>query len=146
MRRNPTFCTRMPRRWAFGAILSQTQEGLERVISYASKATYPSQSKYGSTQLELKAVDWATAHFRHYLLGQPFKLVTDHSALTWLFNTPDLSGLCARWIMRLQEYEIDVTYRAGKILRNVDALSRIPPLKQPYKVKRLPKQGPIEFT
>jgi hypothetical protein len=137
----------------FGAILSQVQEGKERVIAYASQTTSEPESRYGATQLELKAVVWATKHFRHYLIGAPFKLVTDHSALKWMYNSKDLNSIHARWMMRLQEYDIDFCYRPGRVHQNVDVLSRIPKEKETTRnpplgthfVTRLPKQGQLDF-
>ena len=48
------------------------------------------------------AVVFGTAHFRVYLLGRHFKLITDHNALRWL-RTMDDEGRLVRWIMDLQE-------------------------------------------
>ena len=111
--------------FGLGAILSQKQDGKEVVIAYASHGTNPAQRKYGATQLEALAVIWAVKHFRHYLIGRPFTLVTDHQALKWLVKIDNPSGLFARWIARLSEYEIEIVYRPGKKNQNVDALSRM---------------------
>src|SRR3954447_16006729 len=111
--------------FGLGAILSQKQEGKEVVIAYASHGTNPAQRNYGATQLELLAVVWALKHFRHYLIGRKFTLVTDHQALRWLVNIDNPSGIYARWIARLEEYEFDIIYRPGKANMNADALSRM---------------------
>ena len=108
-----------------GAILSQKQNGKEVVIAYASHGTNPAQRNYGATQLELLAVIWALKHFRHYLIGRRFTLTIDHQALKWLININNPSGIYARWIARLQEYEFDIIYRPGKANMNADALSRM---------------------
>lgn len=132
----------------YGAVLAQEVDGKERVISYASKGTTRSESKYGATQLELKAVIWATEHYRHYLEGRKFKVITDHSALKWLLNKKDPKGLYARWLMKLQIYDMDLIIRPGRVHMNADALSRRPPI--PPKTDRditihVPKQGPVTW-
>ena len=71
----------------------------EVVICYVSTGTNKHERNYGATQLELLAVVWATHHFCHYLLGQPFKLETDHTAIKWLLNQQDISGILARYII-----------------------------------------------
>ena len=106
-----------------GAILAQGEKDEERVIAYASRGTRGAEKNYGSTQLECLAVVWAVELFRHYLLGRHFTVITDHSALQWLFNINDPSRLHARWIMRMQVYDMTVTYRAGRKHQNVDTLS-----------------------
>jgi hypothetical protein len=114
--------------YGLGAILAQEERDskVEHVIAYASKGTNEAQRNYGATKLECLAVIWAVDLFRHYLVARRFTLVTDHSALRWLFNITNPQGIYARWIMKLQEYDINVVYRAGRNHGNVDALSRIP--------------------
>ena len=63
-------------------------------------------------------------HFRQYLLGTPFTIRTDHSALTWLQNFKQPEGQLARWLEQLQEYEFTIIHRPGKAHCNADALSR----------------------
>ena len=111
--------------YGVGAVLSQLDElGNEKVIAYASKALSPREQKYSTTEKEAFAVVFGTAHFRVYLLGRHFKLVTDHSALRWL-HTMEAKGRLARWIMDLQEFDFSVAHRAGRIHNNADALSRL---------------------
>ena len=63
-------------------------------------------------------------HFRQYLLGTPFTIRTDHSALTWLQNFKQPEGQLARWLEQLQKYEFTIIHRPGKAHCNADALSR----------------------
>ena len=110
-----------------GAILTQDDEqGHERVICYASRGTRGAEQNYESTKLECLAVVWAIKWFRYYLIGRHFEVITDHSALKWLFNKPDPQGLYARWIMTMQEYDFKVQYRKGKKHVNADVISRTP--------------------
>ena len=111
----------------------------ERVISYASRSNHNGERNYGATQLEQLAVVWAIDHYRHYLHGRPFQVITDHQALKSLMKMKDPKGIYARWIMRLQPYDIDMVYKPGRKHGNADALSR-----RPHRVtfvERLPK-GP----
>src|SRR3954447_2301276 len=125
-----------------GAVLSQRIDGKERPVAYASRRTSRTEANYGSTQIEFLAVVWATKKFRHYLIGAPFKLITDHSALRHIFNMEQPSSLFARWIMKLAEFDIDVVVKPGKQITNADALSRTPHRSSSATfVFRLPKRG-----
>lgn len=67
-----------------GAVLSQQQEdGVERVIAYASKVLTRAERHYCVTRRELLTF---IQHFRPYLLGRSFLLRTDHGSLIWLSN------------------------------------------------------------
>ena len=83
---------------AMGAVLSQMQDGWERTICQASKASSKVQTKYSATKRELLAVVNFTRHFTHYLLGRQFKIVTDHSGFQWLHNFKNLDALTTRWL------------------------------------------------
>ena len=72
------------------------------------------------------AVLYGTKHFRPYLHGRRFLLVTDHRALLWLANTPNPPAILARWILRLQEFDFEIQHRPGLQHSNADALSRAP--------------------
>ena len=60
--------------------------------------------------------------FCHYLLGQPFILVTDHAPLQWL-SAQKKEGLHSRWALAIQENEFVIQYRKGTLNDNAYALS-----------------------
>ena len=65
-----------------GAVLSQCQNGVERVIAYASRTFGKAQRNYCVTRKELLAVVTFMRQFKQYLYGRHFTVRTDHSALT----------------------------------------------------------------
>ena len=66
-----------------GAYLGQIdKEGNEHPVSYASRSCNLAEKYYRGC--ECIAVVWATHHFREYLFGSSFTLVTDHEPLKWL--------------------------------------------------------------
>ena len=51
----------------------------------------PAEQNYGTTSLELAAVNWAVEKCKPYLLGLTyFEIVTDHQALVSILNTKTL--------------------------------------------------------
>ena len=66
-----------------------------------------------------------TKHFRVYLLGRPFELITDRNSLRWL-KSMELKGRIARWVMDLQEFDFCIKHKSGRLHTNVDALFRLP--------------------
>ena len=109
-----------------GAVLSQIQNGEERVISYASRLYSDAEKRYCVTRKELLAVVFFLKHFRQYLLGRPFLIRTDHAALQWLRKTPQPIGQQSRWLEILEEFEFSIEHRPGVRHGNADALSRRP--------------------
>ncbi|UYV77866.1 K02A2.6-like [Cordylochernes scorpioides] len=109
-----------------GGVLSQVQEGSERVIAYFSKTLSKPERNYCVTRKELLAIVKSIEHFHHYLYGQEFILRSDHASLQWLLNFKNPEGQLARWIQRLQEYQVKIQHRPGKRHQNADALSRRP--------------------
>lgn len=69
---------------ATGAVLTQEDDELERPIAYASWKLLPAETWYATVDRECLAIHWAVGHFRYYLIGREFKLMTDHAPLKWL--------------------------------------------------------------
>ena len=110
-----------------GAILSQlNSEGVEHPICYASRSCDAAEQNYSSFDGECLAVVWATSHFRSYLFGNSFTLVTNHEPLKWIMTTQKLAGKLARWSLLFQEYDFTVEHGAGTANTNADCLSRYP--------------------
>ena len=111
---------------SIGAVLSQVQDGQERVIAYASRLLTKPERNYCVTRRELLAVVYFIKQFRVYLLGRHFLLRTDHAALRWLRKMPEPIGQQARWLEVMEEFSFDIEHRPGKKHANADALSRRP--------------------
>ena len=75
-----------------GAVLTQIHVGSERVLGYASHRWSRTDARRLPTECEVMAVLWAVDHFRPYVWGRRFALITDCSALTGLFKSRDLSS------------------------------------------------------
>jgi len=108
-----------------GAVLTQTIEGEEKVIAFASRALADPERRYSVTEQECLAVVWAIQKFRPYLEGYRFTVVTDHSSLRWLHNLKNPTGRLARWALELLEYDYEVIHRKGALHHVPDALSRM---------------------
>lgn len=68
----------------------------------------------------------ALQHFRHYLIGKSFKVVTDCNALKMTQRKKDLQPRVARWWMYLQDFDFTLEYRKGVLMSHADYLSRNP--------------------
>ena len=116
--------------FGIGAVLSQVQDGVERVISYASQGLTPGQRNYCATYRELLALVIFAPHFKHFLLGRHFLVRTDHSSLRWLLSFKDAEGLVGRWLAQLANFDYEISHRAGANHGNADAMSRNPLIKR----------------
>ena len=111
---------------SIGAVLSQRQDGVEKVVAYASRTLSGPEKNYCVTRKELLAVVQYLKQFRVYLMGKKFKIRTDHAALQWLRKTPLPIGQQARWVEQLEEFMFEIEHRPGRKHGNADALSRKP--------------------
>lgn len=109
-----------------GAVLTQTLDGVERVVAYMSKSLSKQEQNYSATEREALAVLTAVEHWRCYLEnGQKFVIYTDHSALKWFLNINNPTGRLARWGVRLSTFDCEIRHRRGSDNVVPDSLSRV---------------------
>lgn len=111
--------------YGLGAVLTQTIEGQERVIAFASKTLSKTERNYTVTEKECLADIWTVRKFRCYLEGYSFTVITDHSSLRWLHNLKNPTGRLARWALELMGYDYTIIHRKGALHHVPDALSRM---------------------
>lgn len=110
----------------FGAVLIQVKNGIRHVIGYFSMRTTPAESKYHSYELETLAIVRAIKHFRHFLYGRKFTVMTDCNAVKASRYKQELLPRIHRWWAFLQNFEFEVEYRKGEKLKHADFFSRNP--------------------
>lgn len=105
-----------------GAVLKQIQQGKEVVIEYASKKLNATQMKWNTREREAYSIRWALEHFSPLIRGLRIHLRTDHQSLTWMTSSQE--SKVYRWLLYMQQYDIDITHISGKANNAADYLSR----------------------
>jgi len=109
-----------------GAVLSTTDGA---VVEYASRVLTKPEKNYATIEKECLAIVWAIRKFRHYLIGAPFIIQTDHKPLEWLESSKSSrarSQRLERWSLELRAYDFHIIHRPGSTNQHADALSRRP--------------------
>ena len=111
---------------ALGSILTQPGEGdIDHPIAFASKKLSDSEHNYNPTKREVLAMVYALQKVIHYLLGQHFKIFTNHYALKYMVNKPVLGGRICRWLLLFQEFYFEVVVKPRRPNVGPYHLSRI---------------------
>ena len=108
-----------------GMVLLQTDsEGIERVISFASRTLRPCEKKWSISEKECLAIVTAVKLWHCYLASQKFVIQTDHIALKYIHKLKDGNSRLYRWSLILQPYHFTIQYKPGKLNVVADHLSR----------------------
>jgi hypothetical protein len=109
-------------REGLGAVILQDN----KPIAYASKALTEAQKSYAQIELEMLAITFGCERFHCYLYSRPVLVESDHKPLESIFKKPldKVPMRLQRMLLRVQAYDLNVTYKPGKYLYIADTLSR----------------------
>ncbi|GFS40555.1 hypothetical protein Acr_00g0069290 [Actinidia rufa] len=112
--------------FAVGAVLGQKNEKKPYVLHYASKTLNETQVNYITIEKELLAIVFALDNFQSYLVRSRVIVFTDHTAIKYLLTKQDAKPRLIRWILLLQEFNLEIRDKKGVENVVVDHLSRLP--------------------
>jgi transposase InsO family protein len=114
-------------KYGISSVLVQKNESGETyIISTASRVLTPTEQKYSTCEQELLAVVYALQKFRMYAFGHQITVFSDNKALSFLKKCNLTSNRITRWILQLQEYDLNIIHIKGSDNFLADALSRNP--------------------
>ena len=111
--------------YVVGAVLGQTKDKKHHAIAYASKTLTGPQLNYAITKKELPAIVFAINKFRSCLVGAKVIVYTNHVALKCLLTKEDANPQLIRWILLLQEFNLEIKDKKGVVNFVADHLSRM---------------------
>jgi hypothetical protein len=109
-----------------GVLLQGTGTDDLRPVAFESKRLNRAERNYSARDREKLALVHATHKWRHYLLGCPVTVRTDHRPLLFPLKLEFMRSRHHRWEEQLAQFDLNLTYREGRLNIVPDALSRRP--------------------
>ncbi|XP_070019503.1 uncharacterized protein [Nicotiana sylvestris] len=111
--------------YAVGAVLRQRKDKLMQPIYYSSRTLSGAQLNYTVTEKEMLDVVFAFDKFKSYLIVSKVIVYTDHAALRYLIKNKESQLRLIRWVLLLQEFNLEIRDLKGTKNQVVDHLSRL---------------------
>ena len=111
--------------YGVGGVLSILRGNSLRPVAYFSKHLSKTEGNYSASEREMLAIVLAVERFKQYLYGREFTVLSDHLPLKYLLTCDAPEPRLGRLLSRLSAFNFKITYRAGELNGNADALSRM---------------------
>jgi hypothetical protein len=82
-------------------------------VDFYSRKLIQAEYNYDVHDQELLAIVKSLEHWRHYLEGEHFEVLTDHKNLKWFMETKVLNHRQVRAYLTLSRYNFVITHRPG---------------------------------
>ena len=117
-------------RKGLGCALEQRTPNGWYTVAFASRFLNSVEDRYIINELELLGVVWSVEHFKYYLYGKLFTVITDHRALLSIMrenrSNKSYNSRLTRCVDRLLPFDFSIDHLPGSKMGLVDYISRDP--------------------
>ena len=95
-------------------------------MPYGARSLTPTEQNYAQIEKEMLAILVACEKFEQYIYGRHVTVGSDHKPLVPIHRKPmhSVPKRLQRMLLRLQKFDVNITYKKGKLMYTDDALSR----------------------
>jgi hypothetical protein len=106
-------------------------------VSTASRVLAPTEKRCTTCEEEFLGTIFALNKSRVYIFGHKLKLITENKALSFLNKCAVTSNRLARWILEIQQYDIEINHIKDTSNYLADILSRNPAVVSQAEIQKL---------
>ena len=100
-----------------------------RPVAFFSRTLSTSEKNHSTVEKEAQAIVEACRKWKHYLIGNHFKLLTDQRSVAFMFDSKQKGKIknekIQRWRLELSCFKFDSVYRPGECNAAADSFSRM---------------------
>jgi len=95
-------------------LVQESYDGEEHVVYYLSKSLLGPETRYCHVEKLVLAAVFVVQRFRHYILLRKMTIISDANPMYHILTQQVLGGKYSRWIVVLQEFDLEFAKSKSK--------------------------------
>jgi len=88
-------------------LVKKEEDGKERLVYFISRTLKDYKTRYTPIEKLCQCIMFSTKRLRHYMINSIIHVLTQVDPLRYLMSKPCLNGRSTKWVMLLQEFDLN---------------------------------------